>query len=257
MDAGTGSTAVQPGVLNAEGRAGLRRADLGSRARGADQFKTMAWFRKAASYDRSACLARAARAESRGRPERALEEYRTILEHEPEDSAVQVKLAAALARSGQRAPARDAFAACAERYEKGGFAEKALGVYRQAVGLLPLEEGLWREIARLHLQRGHPPDAHRALLEGRAHCRRRRDRPQAIRLLREALKLDPRHFPTAFDLARQLLKQGERAEAHRLCEDVCAWQRGRDLRRTRALLLRAAPSPGTAWRWLRAVLLGR
>jgi tetratricopeptide (TPR) repeat protein len=210
-----------------------------------------------ATYDRSKTQARAAKAEARGRKKRAIAEYRRLLEHEPENTVWLGKLAALLARSKHPEEALQKFAVCAEGYEKQGFDEKALAVYRQAAGLLPKQVELWSQIARLHVKRGHAPDAIRALLEGRAKLKKKTLRASAVRLLREALKIEPWHFAAALDLARLLAKDDSRAEARRLCEGLCQRVRGRELRIARAALFRVAPSWAAAWRWLRAALRGR
>ncbi len=208
-------------------------------------------------YDRTQTLARAARAEARRRHRKALAEYRRVLEHEPQNPTVLGKVAALLARTGQPREALETFAQCAERYEKQGFDEKALAVYRQAAGFLPREVRLWEQIARLHVRRNHQPDAIAALLEGRGKQRGRRRRAAAIGLLRSVRSIDPHHFAATIDLARLLARTGERTEAIRLLEQLCREQRGRRLRLARGALLRLRPTPSAAWRWLQAALRAR
>jgi hypothetical protein len=94
------------------------------------------------------------------------------------------------------------------------------------------------------------------LFAGSKHFRRKRDRGHAIHLLRSAFDLEPYHYEVTLDLARLLAAQGEEDEANRLLSAFAERCRGRKLRRIRGLQFRLAPSPLTAWRWLRALVLG-
>ncbi len=179
-----------------------------------------------------------------------------MLEQEPGNPILLAKLAVLLAETNQLSEARERFAAAAERYEKQGFPEKALAVYVQASGFLPRRIELWEAISGLNLARSRRADAVAALLEGRTHFRRRKQRPLAIRLLRQATRIEPWHFEATFDLARTLAKSGSRAEADRLLQGLCERNRDTDLRRVRFEMLRRSPTPAAAWRWLRAAVRG-
>ena len=115
---------------------------------------------------------------------------------------------------------------------------------------------MWEQLADTEAQRGRPIDAHRALLEGRARFRSRRDRPEAIRLLLHARKLAPTDFEANFDLAGLLARTGARAPAARILAELAARTRGSELRRTRRRQLLLSPTPGALWRFLRS-LAGR
>jgi tetratricopeptide (TPR) repeat protein len=206
------------------------------------------------TYDRAKIMARAMKAEARGRHRKAISEYRKVIAQEPENFGVLAKLALLLARNRQREEALQKFAVCAEHYAKQGFDDKALAVYRQAVHCVPRHAELWVQIARLQVKRGYTADAIQDLRQGRRHLRARKLRPQAIQLLREVLKIEPWHFEATLDLARLVRKDGARAEARRLCEGLCERKRGRQRRKACAALFRLAPGPATAWRWLCSLL---
>jgi tetratricopeptide (TPR) repeat protein len=206
------------------------------------------------TYDRSRTLARAAKAEARGHRKKAIAEYRKVLAQEPENVGAMGKLAALLARTKQGEEALQKFAVCAEHYEKQGFDDKALAVYRQASGYLPRRVELWVQIGRLQVKRGNAADAIMALLEGRTHFRRKKLHAQAIQLLREVLKVEPWHFEATLDLARLLARCGQKREAVRLCEGLCVRKRGPQRRAALRALFWIAPSPAVAWSWLRAWL---
>ena len=86
--------------------------------------------------------------------------------------------------------------------------------------------------------------------------RRKHERPEAIILLKEALRLEPTLFAPRLDLARLLARQKQAAAALALLEPMLQLTGGQ-LRQVRWTLLCISPGPGTGWRWLRATLLGR
>jgi len=208
------------------------------------------------TYDRADSLARASKALGRGRRKRAIAEYRRVLEQEPGNPVILAKLAALLAETKQVAEAGEKFNAAGKRYENQGFPEKALAVYLQATTYLPRSFELWETISGLNLARARRADAIAALLEGRKHFRRRKQRPLAIRLLRGAVRIEPWHFDATLDLAHLLTKSGARAEADRLYQGLCERTRDTRLRRVRGAMFRRSATPAAFWRWLRAALRG-
>jgi tetratricopeptide (TPR) repeat protein len=208
------------------------------------------------AYDRADSMARATKAAGRGKRKQAIAEYRRVLAQEPANPVILAKLAPLLAETRQLAEAGEKFRAAGKQYENQGFPEKALGVYTQAVKYLPRSVETWETISGLYLARSRRADALSALLEGRRHFRRRKQRPIAIRLLRGAVKVEPWHLDATLDLARQLRKSGVRAEADRLYQGLCERKRGVHLRRVRGAMFRRSPTPAALWRWLRAALRG-
>jgi tetratricopeptide (TPR) repeat protein len=224
-----------------------------SRQRGYDP--PMALFGKP-TYNRADMLARAAKAQSKGRLKQAITWVRRVLDQEPDNPVILAKLAALLAQTKQPAEAREKFAAAGDRYVKQGFPEKALGVYKQAVVYLSDTIEFWEAISGLNLARERKADALAALLEGRTHFRRRAQRPLAIRLLRGAVKIEPGHFDVTLDLARLLAKSGARAESDLLYQGLCQGAPYRRLQRVRFIMFRSSPTPMALWRWLRAAIRG-
>lgn len=208
------------------------------------------------TYDRSATLARAAKLESRRKRKKAIAEYRKVLAQESDNVAILVKLATLLAQTRQLDEARQKFGAAAEIYEKQAFDDKALSVLRQAVSFMPKRVELWERIGQLDVKRERPPEAIRDLLEGSRHFRRKKERESAIRLLRQAVRVEPWQFEATLGLARLLARSGARPEARRLYAGLCERNRARRLRVIRGAMFRMSPSPAAAWRWLRAALRG-
>lgn len=215
----------------------------------------MGWFGKKV-YDRSETLARAAKFEGRRQRRKAIAEYQKVLAKEPDNPVLLAKLGALLARTKQREEAGRKFVAAAKVYERQAFDDKALSTYVQAAGFLPERVELFEQIAKLEVQRGRRADAIRTLLDGAARQRGRKRRSEAVRLAREAAKIEPWHLDATLELARLLRKQGQRPNARKLYEELCTRKTGAQLRRARAAWFRMSPTPVAAWLWLRAALRG-
>ncbi|HEY5657581.1 MAG TPA: hypothetical protein VIY27_07300 [Myxococcota bacterium] len=214
----------------------------------------MGWLGRNNQYDRTRILAGAAKARKKRRHKKALELYQRVLEVEPENPEVLRRVAPLFAKTKQPAEAWAAYRRAAERLAEQGFVDQGIGVYREATTYLPTEVGAWQALASLELERKHPADAVKTLLEGRQHFRAKRFRRQCIDLLIRARKIDPTNFKVNFDLAKQLSRSGARDRAVRILEELLPHAHRGQRRRIRARLFWISPAPRTAWRWLRAVV---
>lgn len=203
-------------------------------------------------YVRSEVLAEADRARVKGRRAKAIAAYRRILEHEPQDFGTHAKLAPLLVDDDPKA-AWDSFEHAARGHEGTGFTDRALAVYRQAADALPFVSEAWERIAALHALRGRRADALDVLLEGQSHFwSRRASLPNAVRLLEQALALDPWHLEATLALARAKAKLGERRTAVEKLNALMAHLDGhhRARRRILGVRLRVAPSFRHVFQWL-------
>ena len=207
-------------------------------------------------YNRSESISRAAKLEGRGKRKKAIAEYRKVLAQESDNVGILVKLATLLAQTKQYDEARNKFGAAAEIYEKEAFDDKAVSVLRQAVSFMPKRVELWERIGQLEVKRERIPEAIRDLLEGSRHFRRKTERQSAIRLLRQAVKIEAWQFESTLQLAYLLRKSGARPEARKLYAGLCERNRSVRLRKVRGAMFRMSPTPASAWRWLRAGLRG-
>ena len=216
----------------------------------------MFFFGRSKPYDRNRVLAEAARARTKGKPKKALALLETVLEREPSNADLHRRIAPLRAGARRMADAWSSYRIAVASLVKAGFVDQAIGVLREAATNLGRERAVWEQLAEAEEQRGRPIDAHKALLEGRALFRSRRDRPDAIRLLLRARKLSPSHFEANFDLAGLLARTGAREPASRILIELAARARSSELRRTRRRQLLLSPTPGAFWRFLRS-LAGR
>jgi tetratricopeptide (TPR) repeat protein len=216
----------------------------------------MGWWGRAKPYDRNRLLAEAARARTNGKSKKALALFETVLQHEPANADLHRRVAPLRADAQRMSDAWASYRIAVASLVKAGFVDQAVGVLREAAGNLGRERAVWEQLADAEAQRGRPIDAHKALLEGRARFRSRRDRAEAIRLLLAARKLAPTDFEANFDLAGLLGRTGARAPAARILAELASRARGSELRRTRRRQLVLSPTPGALWRFVRS-LAGR
>ena len=204
------------------------------------------------SYDRARLLDAAARARRRGRVQEAITHYQRVLAVEPRNPELLRRVAPLLAQADEPDRAWTAYRAAAEEFKHAGFADKAVGVYREAASQMPRTAVAWLSIAELEAARGRLVDAKLALLTGRAQYRKREDVCVAADLLRRALALDPSDFDARLDLAHCERRAGE---VERALESLAAAlvlrpDRGSVIRWRE---LRVQPSGARFWAWLRAL----
>jgi tetratricopeptide (TPR) repeat protein len=213
----------------------------------------MRWPWKKRAFVRREVVAAADLARARGRRGKAIAGYRRALEVDPEDLAVHAKIAPLLAVSGEREAALRSFRSAADGQARAGFHERALALFIHASEHYPDEEGLWPEIARLHLQRGRRAEAVSALTAGGWRLSLLRRFEVAERVLRLAVQLDPEDADAQVILARALARAGRRGEALRLLEAIAARVGGRRRTAVHGVMFRVAPSPRRLWTWVRGM----
>lgn len=202
------------------------------------------------TYDRGSALAVAEKARSRGRTRKAVRWYMKVLQNEPNDHQTNARVAPLLAKLGRWEESRTSFDKAAEGFLAAGFAPKAIAVWSVAAQNFPEHTEYWERIANQQVIAGRKQDAVLTLMEGRSRLRKKRQRPFAMLLLRQALALDPMHVEATLDLADLLRRDGARGEARRLLGALLGYVRARAVRRkVRFALFRIEPSFRGAVDW--------
>lgn len=210
------------------------------------------WFRKKPVYDRRAILEAASQAQGKGKRKKAIAEYRKVLEMEPDNPTLLVKLAVLLAETKQPEEAWKTFVRSAELYRKDGMTDKWSSVWTQAVLYFPRAPEAWLALAEAKQSKSVAADATATLLGATKHFRRRKDRDGLVTLLRRAFELTPYAHDVTLAYAKALVKTGAKKDAIAMLEELARRSGGRKLRQVRGRLFRLRPTPGAAWRWLRA-----
>lgn len=214
------------------------------------------FFKSSKPYSRASILEAAATAQSRGRTNKAITGYLSVLEKDPKDLQVHAKVAPLLAKEKRFGEAWSSFKIAGEGYMLDGFADKALSTYTQATRCMPMEIETWKAVSKLQRDRGLKVDSVNTLLKGQSNFRRRKLRPAAVYMLRKAWKIIPWHFEVTFELARLLAKTDKKEEALKLLNGLAEREGKKNLRRIRGAIFKISPGAGSAWRWLRTALGG-
>ena len=211
-------------------------------------------FKKALAYNRSASIETAGEARTKGRLKLAIAEYRKILAADPADHAVHMKIAPLLAQARNYPDAWKSFKAAAERYEKSGFFNKAVGVYTHASRCMPKETFPWEALSGLYLSQGLKADAVSVLMKGHLHFRGRKHRDKGIKMLKNAFDILPWSFDATYALAGLMAKNGRKKEALELLEVLAGRKQAEKRRKALWAAFTISPGLSNAWRWFKAAV---
>lgn len=209
-------------------------------------------FGAAKPYDRAEVFAAAEQARAKGNKKKAIAGYRQILEHEPDDAAVHAKLAPLIVDDEPR-EAWQSFEKAAKGHLERGFVDRALATYRHAADLMPFIPEAWEQVAALHQRRGRKADAVKVLLEGQQFFWKAPGQLEhAVRLIEQALALEPWHLEGTIALAQALKRRGDGAGAVARLDALLGQLTARpERKRVLRARLGVAFSFKHLWAWLR------
>ncbi len=205
-----------------------------------------------AAYDRQKILQAAAKAHANKRSRKAISLYRRVLAVEPSNGELHAKIAPLLARRRERFDAWLSFRAAAQGMLRDGHPERAMAVFTDAARHVPDEVESWVSLARLQRNQRQAQLAVKTLTRGLRHFRSRRQRAEAVYLLRQVREIEPWNFDAVLELARRLGGMDQRDEAGMLLCTLASRVSGRRLRRVRSTQWRLRPTLGHNWLVLKA-----
>ena len=200
---------------------------------------------------RADILAKASKAANRRRYKKAAVLYEGLLQETPDDMDVHRRIAPVLAKLKQWESAWSSFNRVADSLIDSGFEDKAVGIYSEAAHFMPGRPEVWIAISDLHVQQQRTGDAAKALLEGRRHMTRAKQREDAITLLTRAHNIEPLALSPTLDLAKLMRKAKQKDEAYFLLEHALKRVPIPQRRRLRRAQFGLRPSPASLWRWIR------
>jgi len=207
-------------------------------------------------FNKSESLEKAGKALVKGKIDKAIVEYKKILEADPDNFVIRGKVAPLYAEQNKMLEAWTNFKASAHGYSRAGFVAKALGVYAQATQYLPNELELWDSIARIQLEKGMKVDAIETLNRASENFSDSKSLNKAVYLLKKAFNIQPWHYDTTLSLADDLSRVGSipaKVEAIGLYTGLADRVKGPRLRVVRYRHFKASPGFGTFWRYLKSV----
>lgn len=144
----------------------------------------------------------------KGQIDKAVKEYLRIVQEDPKDVRVWLKIGDLYARKGAKVDAIETYLKVARFYHEQGFFLKAVAVYKQILKLDPRQVDVTLKLAELYRQLGLMSDAMQHYEAVAAHFHREGDTRQALDTVKKLVDLDPENIATRIKLAELYSKEG-------------------------------------------------
>ena len=158
----------------------------------------------------------------KGAPDKAIKDYETLLQADPKDANVRLKLGDLHLKQGKTDEAVAAYLKVAERFMNDGFDSKAIALYKQVSKIDPKRYDIYLPLSELYQRLGLRSDAMKALQTAADAHYREGDKNQALDLLRKMATLDPSNTTNRLKVAELLRQEGRAKEALTEYEEVAA-----------------------------------
>ncbi|MFK7985961.1 MAG: tetratricopeptide repeat protein [Sandaracinaceae bacterium] len=165
------------------------------------------------SVDRSKVQAVAQKHLAKGNYDKAIAEFRKIVQSEPDDIRTWLKIGDLYTRKGARREAIETYARVAAQYAQQGFFLKAVAVYKQILKLDPTRLDVQVKLAEQYEMLQLVSDALATYEQVAAGYARAGDIDGALKVLHKMTGLDPENIPIRIRNAEALSKAGRTKEA--------------------------------------------
>jgi len=149
----------------------------------------------------------------KGALDKALKDYQTLLEADPRDVNLRLKVGDLQLRMGRNDDAVAAYLKVADRFMKDGFDAKAVALYKQITRIDAKRVDVYLPLAELYQRLGLTSDAMSALQTAADAHYREGNKPAALELLRKMASLDPSNTTSRLKVAELLRQEGMKEEA--------------------------------------------
>jgi tetratricopeptide (TPR) repeat protein len=144
----------------------------------------------------------------KGQIDKAVKEYLRIVQEDPKDVRVWLKIGDLYAKKGSKADAIETYLKVARFYHEQGFFLKAVAVYKQILKLDPRQVDVTLKLAELYRQLGLMSDAMQHYEAVAAHFHREGNTKEALDTVKKLVDLDPENIATRIKLAELYSKEG-------------------------------------------------
>src|SRR5579871_524887 len=138
--------------------------------------------------------------------DKAVKEYQKIVDADPKDVRVWLKIGDLQAKKGAKQDAIDTYQKVAHFYHDQGFFLKAVAVYKQILKLDPRVDVILK-LAELYRQLGLMSDAMQHFESVAAHFHREGNTKEALATVQKLVDLDPENIATRIKLAELYSKE--------------------------------------------------
>jgi pilus assembly protein FimV len=165
------------------------------------------------SIDRAKAMQSAQKYLAKGQLDRAITEYERLVQADPKDARMLLKLGDLYTRQGANKDASATYRKVAEQYAEQGFFLKAVAVCKQILKLDPTQLDVWERLAEMYEMLSLVSDA-MATYEQVADAQMRANNPRkAIKALQKIAELDPENVAARIRYAEALSKLNKPEEA--------------------------------------------
>jgi pilus assembly protein FimV len=149
----------------------------------------------------------------KGQIDKAVKEYLRIVQEDPKDVRVWLKIGDLYAKKGAKQDATDTYLKVARFYHEQGFIEKAIAAYKQILKLDARRVDVILKLAELYRERGNIHEAMQHFESVAAHFHREGNTKDALGTVVQLVEMDPENIATRIKLAELYSKEGLLDEA--------------------------------------------
>lgn len=165
------------------------------------------------AFNKAKAMESALKALNQGKVPQAIQEYQTILRHDPKDQVVLMTVGDLFARQSNMPQAIEYFERLAQLYLGDGFNSKAIAIYKKISKLAPNETQPLEKLANLYVQQGVLSEARPIFLQlAEAHLKASQT-ARAVEVLRRLLEVEPDNPRVQRRLAELYIAMGQKKEA--------------------------------------------
>jgi tetratricopeptide (TPR) repeat protein len=165
------------------------------------------------AFDKAKVVHAAEKYLAQGKIASAVQEYRRIVDADPEDFTALNTLGDLYARLDKKSEAVQCFTLVADHYREQGFALKAIAIYKKVARLRPEELTVAQKLAALYEQQGLIVEARAQYLHIADACMRAKQTRAALEALRRTADLDPQNAEIRLRLAEGFMQEAMPDEA--------------------------------------------
>ena len=165
------------------------------------------------AINRNKVLDAARKYQSRGQYDKAIAQYKKLVDSDKRDVRSLLKIGDLYVRKGDRASAIETYESVAGHYSAQGFFLKAIAVYKQILKLDPSRLDAQVRLGEMYEQLQLISDAMSVFEDVSNGFMRAGDTDQALAMLGKMVELDPEHIPVRIKYAEALSRAGRTQEA--------------------------------------------
>jgi pilus assembly protein FimV len=165
------------------------------------------------SFDRAKALEAAQKYLAKGQLDRAINEYERLVQADPKDSRLLLKLGDLYTRQGAARDATTTYRKVAEQYAEQGFFLKAVAVCKQILKLDPSSTDIWERLAEMYEMLSLVSDAITTYEQVADAYTRNGSLRKAVKALQKIAELDPENVAARIRYAEALSKLNKPEEA--------------------------------------------